>query len=173
VEIWKSLEEFNGFYEVSNYGQVKRVKAGPATRIGRLIKMEVDRDGYYIANICIYNKRYKKKLHRLVAKAFLKNPLNLPEVNHKNGDKSDNSESNLEWSTNKDNVKHACDNGLRALGENAPGAKLKEKDVLYIRKEYSPGKAKELALIFGVSKTQIFRIMRRKCWKELEQNETS
>lgn len=79
---------------------------------GRELKHDVTHDGYH--RVTLYNNGKSKHIpvHRLVANAFIPNPENKPTVNHKNGDKSDNRVSNLEWSTRSENSQHAYDNGL-------------------------------------------------------------
>lgn len=73
----------------------------------------MDNDGYHLVTLHHNLKYYTRKVHRLVAEAFIPNPDNLPEVNHKNGDKMDNNVSNLEWVDTYDNVHHAMANNLR------------------------------------------------------------
>jgi hypothetical protein len=113
-EFWKDIPDFEGKYQVSNKGRIKSLKRIINCRWGenhnckeRILKLETDKDGYKIANLKGIDKINKKKVHRLVAFAFIPNPDNLPEVNHKKGDKWDNRDSQLEWSTTKDNMKHS------------------------------------------------------------------
>lgn len=77
------------------------------------LKHNHDRDGYCIITLNHRGKKYTRKIHRLVAEAFIPNPQNLPEVNHKDGNKDHNDDSNLEWMTTEDNIRHAVDNDLR------------------------------------------------------------
>lgn len=72
-----------------------------------------DKRGYLYVILSKNNIRKIFKLHRLVATLFIPNPNNCPEVNHKDGDKSNNCVENLEWTTHSENIKHACQNGLR------------------------------------------------------------
>ena len=121
-EIWISIvgyDEFKNFYQVSNLGRVRSVDRIDTISDGRvfhrkgvILKPKICRKGYY--RVQLYHKTKGKhiNIHRLVALAFIDNPNNLPQVNHVNGDKSNNSIWNLEWVTNDDNMKHAIENGL-------------------------------------------------------------
>lgn len=76
-------------------------------RIVCRLKPEKDKKGYLRCVLCKNGVRYTKKVHRLVAETFIPNPYNLPEVNHKNGIKTDNKVQNLEWVTTKENIIHS------------------------------------------------------------------
>lgn len=103
-EIWKDIEEYEGFYQISTLGRVKRVATG------RILKNGKNRGGYLYVDLCKNGKRKNHKIHRLVAKAFIPNPENKPEVNHVDEDKTNNMVSNLEWSTRKENLNHGTRN---------------------------------------------------------------
>ena len=104
-EIWKDVEELNGAYQISNFGRLKRIKnySNQFTEweSNKIIKWVKDKDGYL--TIAIKSPQTGKyttyKAHRLVAKAFIPNPENLPQVNHKDENKENNSVDNLEWCT--------------------------------------------------------------------------
>lgn len=104
VEIWKNISE-NSNYQISNLGNVKR---GYRT----LKPIRHCRTGYARVNIRINGEPKALLIHRLVAKAFIPNPNNYPEVNHKNGINTDNRVDNLEWVTRKQNIKHSLKNNL-------------------------------------------------------------
>ena len=89
-EIWKDVKGYEGKYLISNTGKVKSL-----TR-NRLLKPVIQK-GYMYIHLCKNSKDKAYLLHRLVAKHFVSNPDNLPEVNHKNEDKVNNDASNLEW----------------------------------------------------------------------------
>jgi hypothetical protein len=114
MEQWKQTY-IREDYEVSNLGRVRRVKRGPANK--RIfaepysyIKGKLCRNGYH--RIKVGRKEYGA--HRLVAIAFIPNTENKPDVNHIDGNKQNNSLSNLEWVTKKENMIHAKLNGLAA-----------------------------------------------------------
>ena len=104
MEIWKPIEGYSGRYEVSNYGNVKRVSHETKAKDGtiktfkeELKKQGTDKDGYKTVMLYIGRNRKLFKVHRLVALAFIDNPNNLPMVNHKDENKANNHISNLEW----------------------------------------------------------------------------
>lgn len=92
-EIWKDKKDYEGHYQVSNCGRVKSIKFGKE----RILKPVTDRHGYLIVGLWKNNKQKTYKVHRLVAEAFLPNPANLTEVNHKDEDKTNNNVENLEF----------------------------------------------------------------------------
>ena len=91
----------------------------------------VDTVGYYQCNLYGEKKRYKR-VHRLVAEAFISNPLNLPQVNHKDGNKLNNNIENLEWCNNADNTQHGYDTGLYKYKSRSHAINLYDKQGNYI-----------------------------------------
>ena len=120
MEKWKPVAGTYGLLEVSSEGRVRS-----NMRDGRILKPSMDAKGYLRLHVTIKRKRYAFKVHRMVAEAFIFNPDNKPQVNHIDGNKTNNAVSNLEWVTNKDNVRHAWKNGLC---ENVYRASLKENE---------------------------------------------
>jgi NUMOD4 motif/HNH endonuclease len=100
-EIWKPVAGWEGHYEVSDQGRVRSIKKG-----ARLMTGIPDSDGYLLIKLSAAPRRKLAKLHRLVAIAFIPNEGQLPEVNHKDGNKANNRKENLEWSTTADNLHH-------------------------------------------------------------------
>ena len=90
-EIWKDIEGYEGYYRVSNTGKILSVKTG------KLRATSVNNSGYELTHLYKDTVDTSCTIHRLVAKAFVPNPNNLPEVNHINEDKLDNRAENLEW----------------------------------------------------------------------------
>ena len=103
-------------------------------------------------------------VHRLVAELYVPNPENKPQVNHKDGNKQNNSAKNLEWVTNMENRKHAVKNLLHLSGESCPWSKLNEEKVLQIRSDKVLTQ-KQLAEKYNVSISTIRDIKKRKTWK--------
>lgn len=123
---------------------------------------------YKYVTLFIDKKRKDLKVHRLVAINFIDNIDNKTFVNHIDGNKSNNDYTNLEWCTHLENIKHAMDNNLlNSKGELNPSAKLKEQDVIQIRKIYKEtGRShRKIAKEFNISKTQITRTLNDVCWK--------
>ena len=106
--MWKVIEGTNGKIEVSDDGRVRSLLRGEPY----ILKSTKDKKGYHRLGITVNRVKKTYKVHREVAKAFIPNPDNLPQVNHKDGNKDNNSVSNLEWVTNKQNANHAIANGL-------------------------------------------------------------
>ena len=95
-EIWKPIEGYNGLYQVSNMGRVKSL-GNNKTRKEKILKLHSDKDGYLKVQLHKEGKKKNYLIHRLVAQAFIDNPNNLPQVNHKDEDKTNNCAENLEY----------------------------------------------------------------------------
>lgn len=118
VEIWKDVEGFEGYYQVSNLGNVKslsRIKSNSRIEFMSkeiILKFGMIGKAYRYVCLCKNSKSKPYKASRLVAKAFIPNPENKPCVNHINGIKTDDRVENLEWNTYKENAEHAWRTGL-------------------------------------------------------------
>lgn len=108
MEYWRFIKDCKsryGRYRVSNLGRVKN-------GLGNESKPHKHKKGYVLISLTYDGKEKRRQLHRLVALAWIPNPDNLPQVNHKDGDKKNNRVSNLEWCTNLQNMQHAWSTGL-------------------------------------------------------------
>lgn len=169
-EEWKRLiynnEDYGDFYLVSNLGRIKNAKTG------YIRKNTLDKkNGYYYMCLALGNRDSCKiiKPHRAVAQAFIPNPNNLPDVNHKDGNKTNNNVNNLEWCTKQENIIHAYKNGLNPTGEKSTSSKLTQEDVDFIRGNHVPrdcefGSA-ALAKKYEVHPSTISKIVHDKNWK--------
>ena len=173
-EKWEWIKGFEGLYQVSTEGRVRSFFRGKC----RILKPTVGHRGYF--TICLYRfdektKKMRKKtfrLNRIVAETFIPNPLNLPEVHHKDDNKANNAAWNLEWVTGEKNREYAHKSGLYLKGEKNPSAKLTEKDVRFIREHYKAGDPEfgniALAERFKVSDVTITNIVTFKSWKHIQ-----
>lgn len=172
-EIWKEVDGYNGIYFVSNTGKVKSIdhyckgRVGSGKQIGRTLKQSVSHKGYLRVSLSLNKVRFNTGAHILVAKAFVPNPENKPQVNHKNGIKTDNYPDNLEWCTNKENQIHAVKNNLvkHNYCEKHHMSKLSNKDVEKARYRFTIVISnKQLSEEYGVSQTAMSKILRNKTY---------
>lgn len=115
---WRDVLGYEGYYMVNSDGEVKSLdryvkqwRGGLKPVKGRVLK-PFNNKGYHQVEVCIFGKRKKKSVHRLVCESFLPNPEAKPQINHIDGVKTNNKLENLEWCTSKENMNHARDNGL-------------------------------------------------------------
>lgn len=118
-EIWKDVPSFEGFYQASTLGRIQSLersiikKDGKSNYIKETIRI-VTFNKYGYLNVTLHKISYHKtySVHRIVANTFIPNPDNKPQINHKDGIKTNNRACNLEWATPKENIHHAWENGL-------------------------------------------------------------
>lgn len=157
------------YYTITSDGNVKTCNWRNTGRNG-ILKPAKDNKGYLRVGIMIDGKLSTRKIHRLVALAFIPNPENKPQVNHIDGNKLNNNHNNLEWSTNKENSNHAIKKGLFSFcagwNKGTSNTKLTKKEVVEIR-EYRANNNytfKKLAEMYNISETNISRIVNNKSW---------
>lgn len=166
-EVWKDVKGFEGLYQVSNLGNVKRL-ISQRVFAERLIGRTIDRYGYVKRVLSKDGKNNYFTEHRLVAIAFIDNQDDKSTVNHINGIKTDNKVENLEWNTILENHQHAIDTGLSTQrGITHHKCKLTEEQVLEIRKIGFSQTRMSLSKKYGVSRTNILGIIRGKFWKHI------
>lgn len=157
MEVWKDVVGFEEYFQVSNLGNVF------SKRTNKILKQFIHDSGYVYLSTKIggrNGKCYCFKVHRLVAEAFIPNPDNKPEVNHIDLNKLNNFADNLEWSTSKENTKHAIDNGVHIIHRNC---KLSDSDRDFIKSMYQPRHpefgCRSLARKFKVSHKAIQKVL--------------
>lgn len=166
MEIWRDVVGYEGVYEVSDYGRVRSKE--------KYLK-QTNSKGYKSVTLKKDENRRQYRVHRLVGFAFIPNPDNKPYINHIDGVKDNNKVENLEWCTQKENIRHAIDTGLMKslYGESNGSSKLSESEVFKIRSLYHEKgyKQKKLATIFGVERSTISKIVSENNWLSLERYE--
>ena len=130
-EIWKTINNYEGLYQVSNTGKVKSLNYNHTGR-EKILKNHKDKDGYLIVVLCKEGKQKTFKVHRLVAQAFIPNPNNLPQVNHKDENKQNNCVENIEWCDAKYNINYGT--ARERMAEKQKGNTRGSKPVIQIDK---------------------------------------
>jgi hypothetical protein len=173
-EEWRAVEGFPN-YQVSNFGGVRSIDHVGKTKAGGLrlfhgkqLKPASDGNGYLQVTVSNEQRAITKKVHSLVARAFLGMRPPGKEINHKDGNKDNCRAANLEWVTASENIKHAFANGLSHAhkGEAHWAAKLTAIQVDEIRRRYANGNISQrnLGTEYGISQSHIHLIVTRKLW---------
>lgn len=166
MEIWKDIEGFRELYQVSNLGRIRRKDNKKVLKPLTLTKGYKGVRLYYTKHDAV-----TKKIHRLVAKYFIDNPLNLLQVNHKDGNKCNNKVNNLEWCSNDYNMNHAIVNNLIKKGENRYNSKCLEDSLIYIQDLIDCGfTIKQLSIVYCISKNTMKEIVKGNTYKHLNLN---
>lgn len=181
-EEWRDVVGYEAYFRISNYGNVF------SKRTNKILKQRTSASGHKLINFRIGGRKAKPisiRIHRMVAEAFLEPPneellmmaerthYKIVPVNHKDGDKQNNFAENLEWISYSENSQHAYDNNLCNIktGTDKPNSKITENDVLEIRKRITPNCRtngyRALAEEFGLSKSTVMDIVKRKTWKHV------
>lgn len=164
---WKPVPAYEGIYEASDTGKVRRVVGGRGTQAGRVLRPRVQQGtGYMAVNLTVGGQSETRLVHRIIAFAFLGAPPTPEhEVNHRNGNRRDNRLQNLEWVTRGDNHRHAYRTlgrkPVRNFGERNGQAKLTKEQVVQVRLRYALGGVtqKQIAAEFGVTQAAISMIL--------------
>ena len=148
TEIWKDIQGYEGFYQISNLGNVKSLERVVDKGNGilqhrkeRIMNKRESIDGYYIAKLNVNKKSTSIAIHILVARHFIDNPNNYPEVNHKDCNRKNNQVDNLEWCTHQQNVEHSKQLGHYKTKSGCDNPNYKN-DTLKIKYKNNPTLAK-------------------------------
>lgn len=175
-EEWRPVNGFEGFYEVSSFGRVRSLhRRAPSKRKSvewineRVMSQKTQKNGYRMVGLAKHGKCSYPYVHRLVMGAFFPNPPEgHVEVNHKDGDKSNNAVDNLEWQTPLGNTSHAWDSGLAYFhGSKSPLAKLNEQQAAEIASMIGTLSAGQIGAMFGVSATTVLSIAHGRSWQRV------
>ncbi|HYE70368.1 MAG TPA: NUMOD4 motif-containing HNH endonuclease [Aquabacterium sp.] len=175
-ETWRPIHGYEGFYEVSDKGRVRSLPRramvrGGATRsvAGIVMTLTKREDGYLAVSLYRDNKSESFLAHRLVASAFMGHLGDGQEVNHKDGDKGNNSTSNLEIVSRQQNIDHAVASGLiDNKGERNAGASISEDLVRQILADHAAGLGyKKLSKKYGVSWGLARNVAARRTWRHV------
>lgn len=163
MEIFKDIKGFEDKYQISNTGKVVSKKTG------LMLKPMYNKKGYQYVHLSINKyKSAKWYIHRLVAFHFIPNSENKPQVNHVDGNPSNNDVSNLEWVTNDENQRHAILNNLHFKGETHRDSKFTNDSIKLLPSLINIGfSLKELNCLTGVAVQNIEKILNGKTWRKL------
>jgi len=165
-ERWRPITGYEGQYEVSDTGRIKSLKRkgkGTPHTQDLIRKTNYLPKGQELVSLSKNGKVKTLLVHRLVAKAFLPNPNNYPQINHLDGNRKNNNLDNIEWCNQAQNQKHAWDTGL-ILRENHNTTKLDENKVREIRISFPSKTMLALSREYDVNISTISRIIHRQMW---------
>jgi len=178
-EIWKDIKDYEGYYQISNYGRVRSLdrtvivirydKDYKINLKGSIMNCSLNISGYPNVSLHKERKRQVARVHRLVAEAFLDNPNNYETVNHIDSVKTNNRIDNLEWCTASDNRLHARNIfNDTTYGEECNLSKLTEDQVREIRANGRMDMTNEqIGKLYNVSHETIRCVLNGKSWKHI------
>lgn len=153
-EVWKDIPDYEELYQISNFGRVKNFKRNKLITIN-------NKQSYLKVILWKNNKMKNMLIHRILAIVFIKNPNNYPCINHKDGNKLNNSLNNLEWVTHSMNNKHAYDTGLKVKE-----GVFNEKDLINIKYMVNSGiSQRKIANKLNVDRSTVQRVISGKTYK--------
>lgn len=168
IEKWKQVVGFEGLYEISNLGRVKSLPRFKTS--GGIMSPIIDGIGYLGVNLCKNNRRYRRKIHRMILEAFIGPCPCGMEGCHNDDNKTHNNLFNLRWDTHRNNIQDAQINGRGfSRGSHHGRAKLTETQIRKIKQLFQSGQymQKEIADLFGISRSNISCIIRNKTWTHI------
>ena len=164
MEIWKTIQDYGGLYQVSNTGKVRDLK-------NHIKSVYKNNKGYVCLSLYYNGKTYHPTVHRLVAKAFIPNPNNYEQVNHKDCNKENNSVENLEWCNQRYNYNEGMRTFQYSKNEEHYFAKLKNSDIPIIYELYKLGFTRAtVAKIFSINPSSLEAIEKGISYRELGYN---
>jgi hypothetical protein len=164
---WKTINRFPD-YEVSNEGQVRRSKGGRGAIAGKHLKWHTHTaTGYPDIRFSVDGKQTAIAVHRIVAEAFLGVRPSDMQIRHLDGNKMNNHITNLCYGTAKENANDKIQHGKSSKGIKNPKNKLTEAQVIHIRSMQGQVNAENLASIFGLNESTVYRIWNKKYWSHL------
>jgi len=180
-EEWKDVVGYEGLYQVNKFGAVRSLDklrtitytTGTIATMnfsGKVLSPKTEKSGYITQSITNSGVRKTIKVHRMVAMAFIPNPENKPQVNHKNGIKSDNRVENLEWVTTFENRQHAYDTGLQKPTSGTINGMCthSDREIEFIKIQYALGMRQiDIANNYGFSPSMVNLIVKNKAWKHI------
>lgn len=177
MEIWKDIKDYEGLYQVSNYGAVKSLSKSWATgnnnairkKSETIMKQATDSTGYKQVWLSKNNSPKNTLVHRLVAMAFIDNINNKKCVNHINSIRNDNRVENLEWCTHSENIIHCISKNRKntQIGINHWMTVLSENDVINIRELSKSMTHQKISEKYPVTRRTVGNIINRKIWKHI------
>jgi hypothetical protein len=179
-EIWKDIINYEGLYQISNYGRVKSLaKIRKSSKVSysskeRLLSLTKNNgNGYLICCLCDGMTKKNHYFHRLVARHFINKPEGCDVVNHIDANRKNNKVENLEWVTTKENIHHTIKLGRKTdIGVNSPNTHLVENDVIEIYKLAISGKVRQydIGAKFNITQSAVSCIKMRKTHKATVSN---
>ena len=164
MEIWKTIQDYGGLYQVSNTGKVRDLK-------NHIKSVYKNNKGYTCLSLYYNGKTYHPTVHRLVAKVFIPNPSNYEQVNHKDCNKENNSAENLEWCNQRYNYDEGMKTFQYSKNEEHYFAKLKNSDIPIIYELYKLGFTRAtVAKIFSINPSSLEAIEKGISYRELDYN---
>jgi hypothetical protein len=174
MEVFKDVENYEGYYQISNLGRIKSLQRFAKNHSGfkkvlkeRFLNPSISKTGYYVVSFKKDGIKKTFKVHRLIAIAFIDKVEGKDFINHKNGIKTDNRIENLEWCNIAENNRHSRDIGLTNQdGYNSSSSKLTEEQVLFIRN--SGLSLTKLSFMFEVGFTTVYKAKNRITYKNVD-----
>ena len=170
-EQWRPVVDYEGWYEVSDFGRVRRIRPGPSVRLGRVRTLTPAKNGYLRLPLSkgSHASRQLHSIHRLVVEAFIGRFTPGEQANHINGDKADNRLMNLEKVAALENSRHSIRTGLKPSmrGGANPSATITEAQVRQIRDLKGRMKGRQIGRLLGLSDAVVYGVLEGRTWTHI------